>query len=122
MDFYYGLRIEQRGCAAFHSRRESISGESPASFLEDISMPYSGFEPEPTGLQAECHKHHTSSHSLHDQEYGRRFEELGSVTDRPGRGAHRNIRAEDKVDTVWQTSSRMRIERRKRFPELLTEQ
>ncbi|GFT25211.1 hypothetical protein TNCV_180901 [Trichonephila clavipes] len=51
--------IEQKGRAAFHSRWESISGESPASFLQDTSMPYSGFEPEPTRLQAECHIHHT---------------------------------------------------------------
>ncbi|GFX45550.1 hypothetical protein TNCV_2740871 [Trichonephila clavipes] len=41
------------------SRRESISGESPISFHEDTSMPYSGFEPEPTRLQVECHNHHT---------------------------------------------------------------
>ncbi|GFY45315.1 hypothetical protein TNIN_162031 [Trichonephila inaurata madagascariensis] len=51
-----------------------------------------------------------------------RFEELSSVVDRPGRGAHRNIRIEDNVETVRQISSRMRMERRKRFPELLTEQ
>ncbi|GFX88827.1 hypothetical protein TNCV_2575341 [Trichonephila clavipes] len=43
---------EQEGCAAFHSRQESISGESPTSFPEDTSMPYLGFEPEPTRLQA----------------------------------------------------------------------
>ncbi|GFY17811.1 hypothetical protein TNCV_1075461 [Trichonephila clavipes] len=51
--------IEHKGCTAFNSRRESISGESLSSFLEalpeDISMTYSGFEPEPTRLQAECH-------------------------------------------------------------------
>ncbi|GFY10846.1 hypothetical protein TNCV_1123681 [Trichonephila clavipes] len=29
-----------------------------------------------------------------------RFEELGSVADRPGRGAHRNIRTEDNMETV----------------------
>ncbi|GFV55122.1 hypothetical protein TNCV_2623431 [Trichonephila clavipes] len=46
--------------AAFHSRRESITGESPTSFSEEnTTMPYSRFEPEPTGLQAECHIHHT---------------------------------------------------------------
>ncbi|GFS76502.1 hypothetical protein TNCV_1621231 [Trichonephila clavipes] len=45
--------IEEKGCAAFHSRRESISGESLTSFLEDTSMPYSGFEPEPSRIQAE---------------------------------------------------------------------
>ncbi|GFV28072.1 uncharacterized protein TNCV_187481 [Trichonephila clavipes] len=50
--------IEQKECAAFHSRRESISGESTTSFLEDTSMPYLGFEPEFTRLQAECHDHH----------------------------------------------------------------
>ncbi|GFU61505.1 hypothetical protein TNCV_2288001 [Trichonephila clavipes] len=32
-----------------------------------------------------------------------RFEELGSVANRPGRGAHRNIRTEDNVETVWQS-------------------
>lgn len=32
-----------------------------------------------------------------------RFEELGSVADRPGRGAHRNIRTEDNVETVRQS-------------------
>ncbi|GFU59291.1 hypothetical protein TNCV_4198131 [Trichonephila clavipes] len=40
--------IEQKGCAAFHSGRESISGGSPISFTEDTAMPYSGFEPELT--------------------------------------------------------------------------
>ncbi|GFT08374.1 hypothetical protein TNCV_3423281 [Trichonephila clavipes] len=41
-------------CAAFHSRRESITGERPTSFPEENStMPYSGFEPELTRLQAE---------------------------------------------------------------------
>ncbi|GFX17008.1 hypothetical protein TNCV_2519841 [Trichonephila clavipes] len=43
---------EQKRYAAFLSRRESISGESPISFPEDTSMPYSGFDPEPTRLQA----------------------------------------------------------------------
>ncbi|GFV86096.1 hypothetical protein TNCV_670931 [Trichonephila clavipes] len=28
-------------------------------FPEDTSMPYPGFEPELTRLQAECHSHHT---------------------------------------------------------------
>ncbi|GFY77740.1 hypothetical protein TNIN_169841 [Trichonephila inaurata madagascariensis] len=32
-----------------------------------------------------------------------RFEELGSVADRPERGAHRNIRSEDNVETVRQS-------------------
>ncbi|GFV54476.1 hypothetical protein TNCV_2865601 [Trichonephila clavipes] len=51
----------RKGCAAFLSRRESITGESPTSFSEgDTTMPYSGFEPEPTRLQAEDHIHHTS--------------------------------------------------------------
>ncbi|GFY31825.1 hypothetical protein TNCV_4201341 [Trichonephila clavipes] len=50
-------RIEQKG--AFHARRESISGESPTCFPEDTSLPCSGFEPEPTRLQAEGHNHHT---------------------------------------------------------------
>ncbi|GFT81115.1 uncharacterized protein TNCV_955041 [Trichonephila clavipes] len=43
--------IGQKGFSAFYSRRESISCESPTSFPEDTSMPYSGFEPEPTRLQ-----------------------------------------------------------------------
>ncbi|GFY14150.1 hypothetical protein TNCV_3613391 [Trichonephila clavipes] len=62
MDFFITNdvpRIEQKRCTAFHSRRESISGESPTSFPEDTAMPYSGFEPESTRLQAECHNHHT---------------------------------------------------------------
>ncbi|GFY07859.1 hypothetical protein TNCV_4287951 [Trichonephila clavipes] len=50
--------IEQKGWAAFHSRRESISGESSTSFPEDISIPYSGLEPESTRLQGQCHNHH----------------------------------------------------------------
>ncbi|GFX32268.1 hypothetical protein TNCV_1324691 [Trichonephila clavipes] len=42
----------KKGCAAFHLRRESITGESPTSFpKENATMPYSGFEPEPTRLQ-----------------------------------------------------------------------
>ncbi|GFU61960.1 hypothetical protein TNCV_4022451 [Trichonephila clavipes] len=53
------LSIEQKGCVAFHSKRESISGESPTTIPEDTSMPYSGFEPEPARLQAECPNHHT---------------------------------------------------------------
>ncbi|CAK1592413.1 unnamed protein product [Parnassius mnemosyne] len=32
----------------------------------------------------------------------RRFEELGSVADRPGRGAHRNIRTVDNVEAIQQ--------------------
>ncbi|GFY28602.1 uncharacterized protein TNCV_4150331 [Trichonephila clavipes] len=51
--------IEQKGCTDFNSRRESISGESPICFSKDTPMPYSGFEPEPTPLQAECHNHHS---------------------------------------------------------------
>ncbi|GFW82282.1 hypothetical protein TNCV_3817631 [Trichonephila clavipes] len=50
--------LEQKECAAFHSRRESTSGESPTSFPEDTSMPYSEFEPEHIRLQAEGHIHH----------------------------------------------------------------
>ncbi|GFU99353.1 hypothetical protein TNCV_1900981 [Trichonephila clavipes] len=38
---------------------ESISGKSPIYLPEDTSMPYSGFETEPTRLRAECHSHHT---------------------------------------------------------------
>ncbi|GFW14566.1 hypothetical protein TNCV_2358901 [Trichonephila clavipes] len=34
-------------------------GGSPTSFPEHTSMPYSGFRPYPTQLQAECHNHHT---------------------------------------------------------------
>ncbi|GFX19326.1 hypothetical protein TNCV_3014651 [Trichonephila clavipes] len=49
--------IEQKECAAFQSRQESISGESPTSFPEDTPMPYSGFECESTRLLAECHNH-----------------------------------------------------------------
>ncbi|GFY01408.1 hypothetical protein TNCV_850161 [Trichonephila clavipes] len=45
--------IEQKGSAAFHSRRISISGESLTSFPEDTSMLYLGFELEPIRLQAE---------------------------------------------------------------------
>ncbi|GFU87695.1 hypothetical protein TNCV_2042791 [Trichonephila clavipes] len=36
---------EQNRYAAFLSKRESISGESPLTFTEDTSMPYSGFKP-----------------------------------------------------------------------------
>ncbi|GFW29028.1 hypothetical protein TNCV_2355861 [Trichonephila clavipes] len=50
----------KKGCAAFHSRRESITGESLTSFPEeDTTMPFSGIEPELTRLQAEVHIHHT---------------------------------------------------------------
>ncbi|XP_065674000.1 uncharacterized protein LOC136090951 [Hydra vulgaris] len=31
------------------------------------------------------------------------FEDLGSVADRPGRGAHQNFRTEDNMETVWQS-------------------
>ncbi|GFX46894.1 hypothetical protein TNCV_4040391 [Trichonephila clavipes] len=34
-------------------------GSENPTFLEDTSMPYPGFEPEPTRLQAQCHNHHT---------------------------------------------------------------
>ncbi|GFU87101.1 uncharacterized protein TNCV_430051 [Trichonephila clavipes] len=48
----------KKGCAAFHSRREPITGESPTSFPEEnTTMPYSGFEP--TRLQTNSHIHHT---------------------------------------------------------------
>ncbi|GFX90249.1 transposable element Tc1 transposase [Trichonephila clavipes] len=48
-------------CAAFLSRRESITGERPISFLKkgNTTMSYLGFEAEPTRLQAEGHSHHT---------------------------------------------------------------
>ncbi|GFX18473.1 hypothetical protein TNCV_3370461 [Trichonephila clavipes] len=42
---------EQERYAAFLSRRESISGESPTSFPEDTSIPYSRLEP-PPGVSA----------------------------------------------------------------------
>ncbi|GFV91718.1 hypothetical protein TNCV_4762831 [Trichonephila clavipes] len=49
-----------KGCAAFRSRRESITCESPTSFLEEgTTTPYSGCELEPTRLQAEDHIPHT---------------------------------------------------------------
>ncbi|GFV85782.1 hypothetical protein TNCV_2004021 [Trichonephila clavipes] len=55
--------IKQKGCSAFHSRREwipfSVVSNGLTSFPEDASMPYSGFEPELTRFQAECHNHHT---------------------------------------------------------------
>ncbi|GFW73649.1 hypothetical protein TNCV_1541041 [Trichonephila clavipes] len=51
----------KKGCAAFHSRQESITGESPTSFPEeDTTTPYSGFEPKPTRLQVEGYIHHTT--------------------------------------------------------------
>ncbi|GFY02498.1 hypothetical protein TNCV_3503791 [Trichonephila clavipes] len=50
---------EQKRYAAFLSRRESISAESPIPFPEYTSMPYSGFESEATRLQVECHNRHT---------------------------------------------------------------
>ncbi|GFU20155.1 hypothetical protein TNCV_2557451 [Trichonephila clavipes] len=47
---------DKKECAAFHSRRESGTGESPNSFPEEnTTMPYSGFEAGPTRLQAEGH-------------------------------------------------------------------
>ncbi|GFW62775.1 hypothetical protein TNCV_2625381 [Trichonephila clavipes] len=47
-------------CAAFHSRRESITGKSPTYFPgENTTMPYSRFEPEPTRLQAKDRIHLT---------------------------------------------------------------
>ncbi|GFS33520.1 hypothetical protein TNIN_320091 [Trichonephila inaurata madagascariensis] len=46
----------------------------------------------------------------------------GSVADRPERDAPRNIQNEDDVETVRQMPSRMRMDRWKRFPELLIEQ
>ncbi|GFX75519.1 hypothetical protein TNCV_4714261 [Trichonephila clavipes] len=51
------LNIEQKECAAFHSRRDFTSGKTPTTFPEDTPMPYSRFEP--TRLQTECHNHHT---------------------------------------------------------------
>ncbi|GFU10188.1 hypothetical protein TNCV_3449701 [Trichonephila clavipes] len=50
---------EQKRYATFLSRRKSIAGEGPISFPVDTSMPYSGFQPEPTRWQAECQNHHT---------------------------------------------------------------
>ncbi|GFU51777.1 hypothetical protein TNCV_713321 [Trichonephila clavipes] len=50
---------EQKRYSAFLSRWESISAESPISFLEDAPMPYSESKPKPTRLQAECHNHNT---------------------------------------------------------------
>ncbi|GFY00274.1 hypothetical protein TNCV_4710761 [Trichonephila clavipes] len=50
---------EQKRYAAFLSRRESISDESPTSFPENTSMPYSRFEHERTRSHAECHNNHT---------------------------------------------------------------
>ncbi|GFX02603.1 uncharacterized protein TNCV_728571 [Trichonephila clavipes] len=52
------LASQEMECAAFHSRRESITDESPTSFPEEnTSLSYSGFEP--TRLQAKGHIHHT---------------------------------------------------------------
>ncbi|GFV74982.1 hypothetical protein TNCV_1870021 [Trichonephila clavipes] len=63
IDIYLHMMIpayNKKGCAAFHSRGESITGESPTSFSEEnTTMPYSGFEPEPTRLQSEGHIPHT---------------------------------------------------------------
>ncbi|GFX57996.1 hypothetical protein TNCV_4047551 [Trichonephila clavipes] len=53
------LCIEQKVCVAFHSRRKSISSETPTSFPKDTPMPYSGFELDSTRLQTEYHYHHT---------------------------------------------------------------
>ncbi|GFT82049.1 hypothetical protein TNCV_3909841 [Trichonephila clavipes] len=44
---------DEKVWAAFRSRRESTTGESPPFPEENTSMPYSGFEPEPNRLQAE---------------------------------------------------------------------
>ncbi|GFW33492.1 hypothetical protein TNCV_2210271 [Trichonephila clavipes] len=50
----------EKVCAAFHSRQESITGESPTSFPdEDTTMPNSGLEHKPIRLQAESHIRHT---------------------------------------------------------------
>ncbi|GFX02370.1 hypothetical protein TNCV_2285371 [Trichonephila clavipes] len=49
----------KKGWAAFHWRRESIAGESSTFPEENITMPYSVFEPEPTPLPAEGHIHHS---------------------------------------------------------------
>ncbi|GFT60100.1 transposable element Tcb1 transposase [Trichonephila clavipes] len=46
--------------AAFLSRRESITGESPSSFPEeDTTMPFRIFKPKTTRFQAKDHIHHT---------------------------------------------------------------
>ncbi|GFU40977.1 hypothetical protein TNCV_4645541 [Trichonephila clavipes] len=51
---------KKKGCDAFLSRGEYCTGKCPTSFPdENTSMPYSGFEPEPTRLQTEGHNHHT---------------------------------------------------------------
>ncbi|GFV61183.1 hypothetical protein TNCV_856531 [Trichonephila clavipes] len=51
----------KKGCADFHSRRESFTCEAPTSFAEeDTLMPYTGFESESTGLEAEGHIHQTA--------------------------------------------------------------
>ncbi|GFY26691.1 hypothetical protein TNCV_2880191 [Trichonephila clavipes] len=49
--------VEKR-CAAFHSRQESITSESPTP-EENTSMPISGYEPDPPRLQAEAYIYHT---------------------------------------------------------------
>ncbi|GFV64724.1 hypothetical protein TNCV_1636771 [Trichonephila clavipes] len=57
---------QEKRCAAFHSRWESITCENPTSFPEeDTTMPYSGLEPEPPRLQAEGHIHHTGWTAQH---------------------------------------------------------
>ncbi|GFX13594.1 transposable element Tcb1 transposase [Trichonephila clavipes] len=62
----------KKGSAAFHSRWEFITDESPTSLPEEnTSMPFSGFEPEPTRLQAECHIHHTGSPPSYNAECDR---------------------------------------------------
>ncbi|GFU40576.1 hypothetical protein TNCV_3229761 [Trichonephila clavipes] len=59
----------KKGCAAFHSRRESITGESPTSFPEEnTTMPYSGFGYKPrvistilAGRPQFIYKHHIAA-------------------------------------------------------------
>ncbi|GFT28876.1 hypothetical protein TNCV_3585741 [Trichonephila clavipes] len=58
-EYRYLLQMMIPACYRRGVLRESITGESPTSFPEDTTMPYSGFEPEPTRLQAEDHIHHT---------------------------------------------------------------
>ncbi|GFX46421.1 general transcription factor II-I repeat domain-containing protein 2 [Trichonephila clavipes] len=62
-EYRHFLQMMKKGCV--HSRRESITGKSPTSFPEEnTSMPYSGFESEPTQLQAEGHSHHIAAVDL----------------------------------------------------------
>ncbi|GFV72456.1 hypothetical protein TNCV_546461 [Trichonephila clavipes] len=50
--------MEKKGCAAFHSRRESITGDKVRLLFPKIHP--LEFEPEPTRVQVECRSHRTS--------------------------------------------------------------